>query len=321
MGWTFPMFYTTVSYLLLLLSQAIYCNVDVIHNDNVIKTFDYEAAEFGGTIPDEGIQGQLIYLQPKRNGSCHDYEPIPVRLGPNDTWIALMKRRGCKFVHMVLAAQKMNYSAVIVHNNESYGNELFIMDGPTENNQYEDEIVIPSVFVGYDDGLTLRRYDFGRITRNPVTTVEVPWTRTTRKQVQEDSVWKTLWLWTILSAPYVVVFVPIFVLRRIAAARMRRERETNIDQVQSNTATYIPMEIPSNNYSFNVRSAKFTIGDRYNECPICLEDFVDEENLSMLPCDHQFHIKCFKPCLQMEQPKCPVCRRLYISLSSSDFQV
>jgi hypothetical protein len=26
------------------------------HNDNVIKTFDYEAAEFGGTIPDEGIQ-------------------------------------------------------------------------------------------------------------------------------------------------------------------------------------------------------------------------------------------------------------------------
>ena len=34
-----------------------------------------------------------------------------------------------------------------------------------ENNQYEDEIVIPSVFVGYDDGLTLRRYDFGRITR------------------------------------------------------------------------------------------------------------------------------------------------------------
>jgi hypothetical protein len=34
-----------------------------------------------------------------------------------------------------------------------------------ENKQYEDEIVIPSVFVGYDDGLTLRRYDFGRITR------------------------------------------------------------------------------------------------------------------------------------------------------------
>jgi hypothetical protein len=34
-----------------------------------------------------------------------------------------------------------------------------------ENKQYEDEIVIPSVFVGYDDGLTLPRYDFGRITR------------------------------------------------------------------------------------------------------------------------------------------------------------
>ena len=30
MGWTFHMFYTTVSYLLLLLSQAVYCNVDVV---------------------------------------------------------------------------------------------------------------------------------------------------------------------------------------------------------------------------------------------------------------------------------------------------
>ena len=27
-----------------------------IHNDKVINTFDYEAAGFGGTIPDEGIQ-------------------------------------------------------------------------------------------------------------------------------------------------------------------------------------------------------------------------------------------------------------------------
>ena len=312
MGWTFPMFYTTVSYLLLLLSQAIYCNVDVIHNDKVINTFDYEAAGFGGTIPDEGIQGQLIYLQPKRNGSCHDYEPIPVRLGPNDTWIALMKRRGCKFVHMVLAAQKMNYSAVIVHNNELYGNKLSRMVGSTGNKQYEDEIVIPSVFVGYDDGLTLRRYNFGRTTSSSYI----------RIKVQEDLVTHAnlmlLLIFPIFVSSLTIIICLCLLTRRIAA-RMRIER--NINQVQSNTATHIPMEKSSYDYSLNVRAAKFTTGDRYDVCPVCLEDFVEEENLSLLPCDHQFHIECLKPCLQTKQTNCPVCRRIYISVPSSEFQV
>jgi hypothetical protein len=48
-----------------------------------------------------------------------------------------------------------------------------------------------------------------------------------------------------------------FFQRRIAA-RMRIER--NINQAQSNTATHIPMEKSSYDYSLNVRPAKFTTG-------------------------------------------------------------
>jgi hypothetical protein len=46
--------------------------------------------------------------------------------------------------------------------------------------------------------------------------------------------------------------------QRRKAARRRRER--NINQVQSNTATHIPMEKPSYDYSLNVRPATFTTG-------------------------------------------------------------
>ena len=35
----------------------------------------------------------------------------------------------------------------------------------------------------------------------------------------------------------------------------------------------------------------------------------------------EFHIECLKPCLQTKQTNCPVCRRIYISVPSSEFQV
>ena len=34
----------------------------------------------------------------------------------------------------------------------------------------------------------------------------------------------------------------------------------------------------------------------------------------------EFHIECLKPCLQTKQTNCPVCRRIYISVPSSEFQ-
>ncbi|PVU89996.1 hypothetical protein BB561_005078 [Smittium simulii] len=35
-----------------------------------------------------------------------------------------------------------------------------------------------------------------------------------------------------------------------------------------------------------------TISDDDTKCPICLEDYVDNDELRVLPCKHEFHIKC-----------------------------
>ncbi|XP_042479174.1 RING-H2 finger protein ATL46-like [Macadamia integrifolia] len=42
-------------------------------------------------------------------------------------------------------------------------------------------------------------------------------------------------------------------------------------------------------------------------CPICLEDFVPNEEVLMTPCNHMFHDVCIRPWVK-SHGKCPVCR-------------
>lgn len=41
-------------------------------------------------------------------------------------------------------------------------------------------------------------------------------------------------------------------------------------------------------------------------CSICLEDFIDSEEIRLLPCDHKFHPKCVDPWLHSVSGTCPI---------------
>lgn len=44
-------------------------------------------------------------------------------------------------------------------------------------------------------------------------------------------------------------------------------------------------------------------------CPICLSDM---EELTVLPCGHQYHSTCVEELLKKNgEPKCPVCRKVF----------
>lgn len=43
-------------------------------------------------------------------------------------------------------------------------------------------------------------------------------------------------------------------------------------------------------------------------CSICLEDFVEGEKISVLPCKHAFHYKCIVPWLGSKNSYCPICK-------------
>ncbi|CZR63999.1 uncharacterized protein PAC_13896 [Phialocephala subalpina] len=45
-----------------------------------------------------------------------------------------------------------------------------------------------------------------------------------------------------------------------------------------------------------------------SNCLICLEEFVENEEIRLLPCNHKFHPKCVDPWLEDVSGSCPVCR-------------
>lgn len=49
---------------------------------------------------------------------------------------------------------------------------------------------------------------------------------------------------------------------------------------------------------------------RFNNhtCAVCLEDYLPDERLIILPCRHSFHAKCITPWLTERSPTCPLCK-------------
>lgn len=45
-----------------------------------------------------------------------------------------------------------------------------------------------------------------------------------------------------------------------------------------------------------------------DSCPICLDEFNQNEVLNELPCGHCYHIACIQPWLQYRSPCCPLCK-------------
>lgn len=45
------------------------------------------------------------------------------------------------------------------------------------------------------------------------------------------------------------------------------------------------------------------------ECNICLENYVEDDNLTVLPCKHFFHSDCIHDWLCNEKVNCPICRK------------
>jgi len=49
-----------------------------------------------------------------------------------------------------------------------------------------------------------------------------------------------------------------------------------------------------------------------SSCPICLENFEEQTNIMLLPCQHGFHLECIRPWIIDHSDSCPICRRKVI---------
>jgi len=50
--------------------------------------------------------------------------------------------------------------------------------------------------------------------------------------------------------------------------------------------------------------------DLDKECPICLKKFEQDDELTLLPCDHEFHNECVTAWLN-KAANCPLCRKSF----------
>ena len=90
--------------------------------------------------------------------------------------------------------------------------------------------------------------------------------------------------------------------------------ETAADLTTTNTLTGHPLL-----HSASSSSSEAPIPNSPNRsqtrCPVCFDDFEEDQAVRVLPCDHSFHIDCIDPWLLNVAGSCPLCR---IDLSSPE---
>ncbi|XP_061595830.1 E3 ubiquitin-protein ligase RNF167 [Cololabis saira] len=250
----------------------------VYYNNLTSMLFEDLPALFGPALPREGFMGVLVVSRPLNGCSVMDPPPsLPPSFDANTTkFVALIRRYDCNFDIKVLHAQQAGYSAAIIHN--MYSDILFNMN--SSNDTIADEIDIPSVFTSYYASERLKSYI---VPDHGVYVILKP----------EFSFPLSYYLipFTGVVGMIILVMCVILVVRCVQYRKRLRKNRLSKEQLK---------RIPTH---------KFTKGDDYDVCAICLDEYEEGDKLRVLPCSHAYHSKCVDPWLTQTKKTCPVCKQ------------
>lgn len=239
-------------------------------------TLPDRGAAFGPSIVEDGLSGRLIplsFLHPSNIYACQPVTPPDL-----SDWIALVERGQCSFIDKVRNMQSSGAIAVAVGDKDRNGLVTMYAAGDTS------DVLIPSVFLAQQQYLLLLKLfeDFG----------DEPLQITL---FEDDFQWPFLDIIIVVVLSPTIVMIFAYTLWRVRA-QQRRKKDLAPVQVVDNLPTKI----------FYKEKKK---ENEPEECVICLEDFVDEDELRVLPCKHEFHIPCIDGWLTKQKKFCPICKR------------
>ncbi|KAL9872961.1 E3 ubiquitin-protein ligase RNF13 isoform X2 [Glossina fuscipes] len=278
---------TTTYTLSMLLLNVCFLLFDIINahilvyrriNNQLIEEYDDMPAQFGGSIPANGLKVFGIGAEEDKY-ACHSINPPPKskrNFPSNAKFAAIIERGGneCTFERKVRYAQAANFDAAIIYNNDS--DDLEHMSALNSSG-----IRIPSVFVGHTTGISLQSHPLGEIVL--VINDELPFNINTQLILPFSILIGLCFL--------IMIFYMIYKCIR-EERRLRRYR----------LPKRMLKKLPILKYTKNSDLA-------YDTCVICLDEFVEGDKLRVLPCKHPYHSDCIDTWLTENKRDCPICKR------------
>ncbi|XP_002162097.2 E3 ubiquitin-protein ligase RNF13 isoform X1 [Hydra vulgaris] len=238
-------------------------------HSNLSKLMFHDVEADFGSMPTEGISGALDLSIPYN--ACYHLYPAPKKDLPNTNFFALIQESsGCSYSEQVIHAQEAGYKGAIIYSRTN--NDPIIMGG--------DGPIIVAVYVKKSVGQDLKQFLYK--------------TGSTIKIAPNDPQMSL----SIYLVPFaIVVGVCFFFMLAFSVGRYVRY------WLRIRRSRLSPANLKK------IPTKKFKKGDEFDVCAICIEEYVQNDKIRILPCNHAYHCKCVDPWLTSGKKLCPVCKQ------------